>query len=82
MKVISLHIILCCLFLNGFTQQRIVVDQQGHGDYKTIQEAINSLTDLSSTQRIVFVKNGSYNEKLLIEKSNLLIVGESREKAI
>ena len=67
MKVISIHIILCCLFLTGFTQQRIFVYQQGHGDYKTIQEAINSLTDLSSTQRIVFVKNGTYNEKLLIE---------------
>jgi pectinesterase len=82
MKVVFIHIIFCCLCLSGFTQQRIVVDQQGHGDYKTIQEAINSLSDLSSTQRIIFIKNGKYNEKLLIEKNNLLIVGESREKAI
>ena len=82
MKRIVTNIIFCCLYFAGFAQQQIVVDKAGKGDHLTIQAAINSLSDSSTTQRIIYVKNGTYNEKLLIEKNNLLIIGESRALVI
>ncbi len=69
---------------NGVTQflQRIVVDAGGSGDYKTIQGAINSLPDSSTLPRIIFIKKGTYAEKLYIEKTNIIFEGEDRESTI
>lgn len=64
------------------SQQRIVVDAGGKGNFKTIQEAINSLPDSSSLPRIIFIKQGTYAEKLFIEKSNIIFEGEDRDKTI
>ncbi len=61
---------------------KIIVDAKGKGDYKTIQGAINSLSDSSATPRIVFVRKGIYKEKLYIEKTNIVLEGEDREKTI
>jgi pectinesterase len=66
----------CC------AQQRIVVDAAGKGDHKTIQAAINSLPDSSPTSRTIYIRNGEYREKLYIEKNNIVIEGESRDKTI
>ena len=63
-------------------QKLVVVDIAGHGDFVSIQDAINSLPDESKSQRVIVVKNGNYNEKLLIEKNNVLIKGESRSKVV
>ena len=63
-------------------QQKIVVDINGNGDYKTIQGAINSLPDSSATARTIFIKKGTYAEKLYIEKPNIIFEGEEREKTI
>lgn len=62
--------------------QRIVVDAAGKGDYRTIQGAISSLPMSSSSPRIIYVRNGEYREKLYIEKDNIIIEGESRDKTI
>ncbi len=59
-------------------QKPVIVDVAGHGDFVAIQDAINSLSDDDKTQRVILVKNGQYNEKLMIEKNNILIKGESR----
>jgi pectinesterase len=63
-------------------QKRIVVDKNGKGDYLTIQGALNSLPDSSATPRMIFIKKGTYNEKLYIEKSNIIFEGEDRESTI
>ena len=54
------------LFVAG--QKRIVIDANGRGDFKTIQEAINSLPAISTIERVIFIKKGVYAEKLFIEK--------------
>jgi len=82
MKLIFLHITACIWTCLCMAQKPVVVDVAGHGDFVTIQEAINSLSDDAKTQRVIFVKNGNYNEKLLIEKNNILIKGESRNKVV
>jgi pectinesterase len=63
-------------------QSQIVVDAAGKGNFKTIQEAVNSLPDSSRSDRVIFVKNGTYREKLYIGKPHVVLQGESREKTI
>jgi len=57
----------------------ITVTQDGSGNYKTIQEAINSVRDLGEKEVKVYVKNGIYKEKLIIPswKINITIIGEN-----
>jgi pectinesterase len=64
------------------TPSKIIVDINGRGNYRSIQAAINSLPDSSSSPRIIFIKNGTYSEKLYIEKSNIVLQGQDREKTI
>ena len=65
-----------------FAQKKIVVDINGGGDFKTIQEAINSLEVSSNTPRTIRIRKGTYKEKLFIEKSNIVFEGEDKEKTI
>ena len=62
----------------------ITVSQDGSGNYKTIQEAVNSVRDLGEKEVKIFVKNGIYQEKLMIPswKTNISIIGENKEKTI
>ena len=60
----------------------IIVDQHGKGNFRTIQGAINSLSDSSAVQRKILIRNGIYAEKIYIEKANILLKGEDREKTI
>jgi len=62
----------------------IVVAQDGTGDFTTIAAAVNSRPDHSQTRIVIFVKNGTYREKLVIPswKTNITLVGEDKEKTI
>jgi pectinesterase len=63
-------------------EKRIIVDTNGKGDFKTIQEAINSLSDSSNEIRTIFIKNGIYKEKIYLEKNNVILEGEDRDKTV
>src|SRR5579859_27862 len=60
----------------------IIVDAAGHGNFTTIQAAINSLAMDSSAPRHILIKNGVYNEKVFIEKNNIILEGEDKGKTI
>ena len=60
----------------------ITVSPDGRSDFKTIQQAINSLPDSASEDRVIYIKNGTYNEKIFIAKHHIALVGESRDKTI
>jgi PelA/Pel-15E family pectate lyase len=61
-----------------FAQPEIVVAQDGKGNFKTIQDAINSLPqDDGKTQRIILIKKGKYKEKLFIDKNFITLRGEN-----
>jgi len=62
--------------------QTLVVDAAGHGDFTTVQAAINSLPDSAPVPRRIVIRNGIYHEKLFIEKNNLILEGEDRAKTI
>lgn len=56
----------------------LTVAQDGSGDYKTIQEAVNAVRDLSQVQVIIYIKPGIYKEKLIIPswKKKITLLGE------
>jgi pectinesterase len=62
--------------------KKIVVDVNGKGDFRSIQAAINSLSDSSSSPRIILIKKGTYNEKIYIQKHKIVLQGEDRDKTI
>jgi len=68
--------------LSVSSQKKIIVDANGGGDFKTIQEAINSLPVSSNSLRTIQIRKGIYKEKLFIEKSNIVFEGEDKEKTI
>jgi PelA/Pel-15E family pectate lyase len=84
-KIKHIAILFCTLFAMqfGFAQKDIVVAQDGSGNFKTIQEAINSLPgDDSKGQRIVLVKKGTYKEKIFIDKNFITLRGEDPKNTI
>ncbi len=58
----------------------IIVDVGGKGDFKSIQDAINSLPDQATTQRIIYIRSGVYREKIFIEKNFITLIGEDKNK--
>lgn len=83
------QILFCLLafFMQGFylqlcAQKKLVVDINGKGDFTSIQQAINSLSDTAPTPRKIFIRKGIYNEKLFIEKHNIILEGEQVNEVI
>jgi pectinesterase len=62
----------------------ITVSKDGSANYKTIQEAVNSVRDLGEKEVKIYVKNGTYKEKLIIPswKIKISIIGEDTENTI
>lgn len=60
------------------------VAQDGSGQFKTIQEAVNAVRDLSQQQVKIFIKKGVYREKLVIPswKCRISLIGESKDSTI
>lgn len=63
---------------------RLVVAADGSGDYRTVQEAVMAVRDFMQVEAVVFIKNGTYREKLLIpsQKTHITLLGESREGVV
>lgn len=61
-----------------------IVAQDGSGNFKTVQEAINAVPDLRANRTSIFIKNGTYKEKLTLPptKINVTLIGESVDKTI
>jgi PelA/Pel-15E family pectate lyase len=80
----AFFILLCTGFLTAHAagSKIIVVDAKGGGDFKSIQEAINSLPDAATSQRVIFIRNGVYREKIFVEKNFVSLVGEDKNKTL
>jgi len=61
-----------------------VVDFNGSGSYTTVTAAIAAIPANNTTPRVIYVKNGTYNEKLTFpaDKQNITLVGQSVTGAI
>ena len=78
-QICCLVLTLLCFQVQG-ADKTIVVDQSGKGDFTSIQAAINSLPDKAMEHRVILIKNGIYQEKILIEKQFIALVGEDKNK--
>ncbi|WP_207429142.1 pectinesterase family protein [Pedobacter sp. SYSU D00535] len=61
-----------------------VVAQDGSGNFKTVQEAINAVPDFRKKTTTIFIKNSVYKEKLVLagSKQNVRFIGEDVGKTI
>lgn len=64
--------------------QRITVAQDGSGDYKTVQAALDAIKPGNEKPVTVFIKKGEYREVVIVDarKSFVTLVGEDKEKTI
>eukprot|EP00833_Pecoramyces_ruminatium_P014913 jgi/Orpsp1_1/1188945/evm.model.d7180000068426.1 len=60
----------------------LIVAKDGSGNYKTIQDAINALSSNANSERVVFIKSGTYNEQVSIKKHYVTLIGENKDKVI
>ncbi|QNU66057.1 pectate lyase [Ruminiclostridium herbifermentans] len=62
----------------------IVVAKDGTGNYTTVQAAINSVPNNSAKRTTIYIKNGTYKEKMNIgsSKINITLIGQSKEGTI
>ena len=67
---------------SGNLLKTIIVSKEGKADFRSVQDAINSLPDSGATARIIHIRPGTYNEKIFITKHNIVIEGEDRDKTI
>jgi pectinesterase len=80
-------ICICCLLgITSFSQGQdpkypslLVVAQDGSGNYKTIQEAVNSVRDLGQSRVTIYIRKGVYREKLIVPswKTAISLIGDS-----
>lgn len=98
MKQMVLGVFLLCSISNAATlaQQNgglqeelqaeidIVVASDGSGDYNTIQAAVDAVPDYAAERTVIFIKNGTYREKVLVSSSKrkLTLVGEDADSTI
>ena len=71
----------------GYAQQHydIVVDRNGTGNFRNIQQAIDSVRAFNPAGMVtIFIKKGFYKEKLEIPSyvCNVKLIGEDRDQTI
>jgi pectinesterase len=70
---------------NGWGQSsQLVVAQDGSGNYKTVQAAFDAIQRNNKTPVVVYVKKGTYKEKLNLDSAKrfVTLIGEDKYKTI
>ncbi len=82
----SLYVGIALLFVHLAQAQQydFVVAQDGTGQFKTVQEAINAVPDFRKKATTIFIKKGIYKEKLVLAESKAMVkfIGESLTETI
>lgn len=83
-KILSFFIILSVSAIVSAQKYDFVVAQDGSGNFKTIQAAVDASKAFPDAPVTIFIKNGIYTEKVMIPGCNthLRLIGESRDKTI
>lgn len=85
MRIFLLLLMVVCIWPNAFAAKPdLTVAKDGTGDFTTVQEAINAVPDSNKRRTIIFIKNGTYKEKLTLPatKINVSFIGEDVSKVI
>jgi PelA/Pel-15E family pectate lyase len=57
----------------------VIVAQDGSGDFRAIQPALDAIPKDNAANRIILIRNGVYREKLYVTASHVSLVGEDRD---
>jgi len=82
------HLILLLLLFNPRAladgSYDFVVAKDGRGNFQTIQEAVNACRDYSERKYVIFVKNGIYEEKLVVPtwKTRITLIDQNVDSTI
>ena len=60
----------------------IIISQDGSGDFTSIQAAIDSVPGGGRAPEILLIRPGVYAERVVVNKDNLRLVGQSREGTV
>ena len=71
--VCNLVVASAILFVTTSEANIIVIDQSGFGDFTTIQEAIDNASDGDT----IYIKNGTYEENIIVNKA-ITMIGENK----
>lgn len=84
LQVLFFALIACLLVEAKPVNADFIVDQSGEGDFTTVQEAINAVPDFRKNETVIFIKNGTYKEKLVLPASKRMVtfIGEDKMKTI
>lgn len=82
--VVNLMILALIMPFAASAQKRITVAQDGSGDYKTVQAALNAVPLNNRSRLVIYIKNGTYKEKLHLDSSKNFVelLGESKFNTI
>jgi len=78
MKKLILIILSVYSFTSIFASNEIIVSKDGTGNFTTIREALNSIPANNAEWKTIIVKNGLYNEHVMLKSSYVALIGESR----
>ena len=86
-RILILLLSLSSILLSAQTTDNLfalTVAQDGSGDFKTIQEAINKVRDHAEMRVTITIKPGIYNEKVVIPsfKRNITLKGLDKDKTV
>ena len=85
-KRYSLFIVLIGLLsISTYAQKdTLVVARDGTGNYRTLTEALDNIRAYMDYTIVVYIKNGTYKEKVIIPSwlKNVKLVGESKENVL
>jgi len=87
----SIFVFVAFLFVGDFVFAQAItypssftVAQDGSGDFRTIQEAVNAVRDLSQQRVTIHIRKGVYREKLVIPswKTMIALVGDGEDSTM
>jgi len=84
MKKIYFLFLFLIIPLLVFCQRKIIVSKDGRGNFKTVQEALNVVPLNNKKPVTIFVRSGTYKEKLHLDSSKnfVTIIGEDEFKTV
>lgn len=82
-----MRFVVCILFfasLCAHSQKRIVVAQDGSGNYRTAQAALDAVPEGNNKVITIFIKKGIYKEVIVVDarKNFVTLMGEDKDKTI
>ena len=82
--LLTLWLVLLAVLAPARPAAELVVAQDGSGDFRTVQEAVNAVPNQSATVTVIRIKKGVYREKLVVPvlKIHVTLRGEDRDQTI